>query len=61
MWNRHEVRRDEQWEYRCRGCGQLRFHAFREKPTQCGNSKCDSKTLAVGRPGTLSSGMGKMT
>jgi len=39
------------WEYRCGGCGQLRFHPKKTKPKTCGN--CGGKKLTVGRPGTL--------
>ena len=59
MWAKQPINPNESyWDYRCDGCGQLRHWPFREKPTQCGNQKCDSKMLTVGRPGTLNQGMG---
>lgn len=41
----------ENWEYRCHGCDQLRLFVSDEKPTMCAN--CASENITVGRPGTL--------
>lgn len=43
--------KDENWEYRCNSCKQLRFCPKEEKPKTCGN--CGSEDITIGRPGTL--------
>ena len=45
------IRPDWGWEYRCGGCGQLRYRACNEKPRTCW--MCGSDELTVGKPGTL--------
>lgn len=45
--------KQQHWEYRCEDCGDLRHHPMLERPTQCGNVKCDSYNITIGRPGTL--------
>ena len=42
--------KDEDWEYRCNSCRQLRWIP-NQKPSRCGN--CGSSDITVGRPGDL--------
>jgi len=42
---------NEDWEYQCNRCKQLRFSSGNIEPTKCGN--CGSNNLIIGRPGTL--------
>ena len=42
---------NENWEYRCHSCKQLRFYPGKEQPAKCG--ACGKKDLTIGRPGTL--------
>ena len=42
---------NKNWEYRCNGCGQLRFVPSEKFPAACG--VCGSGDILVGRPGTL--------
>lgn len=43
---------NENWEYRCHSCGQLRLSLGEKHPTSCGS--CGKQELEIGRPGTLS-------
>ena len=54
MWTSNVIDPNKMyWEYRCDDCGWLMHHPMLERPTQCGNRKCDSYNITVGRPGTL--------
>lgn len=43
--------KDQNWEYRCKYCGQLRFCPSEEKPMKCEN--CSSSDILIARPGEL--------
>jgi len=42
---------DENWEYRCNKCNQLRFYSGKKQPKLCHN--CESTDITIGRPGSL--------
>lgn len=54
MWERNVFDPTKlHWETLCKVCKSLMNCPMLTKPTRCGNMKCNSTNITVGRPGTL--------